>query len=455
MSIEASINSSISGDILSSIGSEGLAFGAIAQYDDSSIIGSNPVTEWKNKAGGGTAFDLDVVVGTGANLATLDAGVALLTGVAGDFFSTPDSVAASITGDIDIRVRVAMDDWTPAAIDSVIGKWPEGGQNSYLLQYLTTGKLRLLTTSDGSASIFQDSTVGAGFTDGSTHWLRVTLDVDNGATQHVYTFFTSDDITDDPDLVTWTQLGTTVTVSAVVSIFDGTGSVETGAHQGGVAAPLAGRCHRAAILNGIDGTIAVDFNPALATVNTSTFTAATGEVWTANGDAFVNATGFTGIYSRGSVGLETTTGQTINSPVTVFAVVKPTLAAPGADQFIFDAKSEAGERMAVFSDESNSDRFSIFQGGGTIGLSQGYDNDFSVFTGQFLGTASTKLTQSDVGSVTSDAGSNNFDFVSIFMVLGGTLTIQGLFLEFVVYDRALNASEILQNQTFLEGKYKT
>ena len=34
-----------------------------------------------------------------------------LPGVSGSYFSTPDSVAASITGDIDIRVKVAMTDW--------------------------------------------------------------------------------------------------------------------------------------------------------------------------------------------------------------------------------------------------------------------------------------------------------------------------------------------------------
>jgi hypothetical protein len=37
-----------------------------------------------------------------------------LGGIAGNYASTPDSVANSITGDIDIRTKVALADWTPA-----------------------------------------------------------------------------------------------------------------------------------------------------------------------------------------------------------------------------------------------------------------------------------------------------------------------------------------------------
>ena len=38
-----------------------------------------------------------------------------LPGVSGNYLSVPDEAALDITGDIDIRVQVAMDDWTPAA----------------------------------------------------------------------------------------------------------------------------------------------------------------------------------------------------------------------------------------------------------------------------------------------------------------------------------------------------
>jgi len=447
MSIEASINSSISGDILSSIGSEGLAFGAIAQYDDSSIIGTNPVTEWKNKAGGSTAFDLDVVVGTAANLITLDTGVALLTGVAGDFYSTPDSVAASITGDIDIHVNASADDWTPAAISILISKDVDSGnQRSWFFAINTDGTLRFSRYTSGATASGANgsSTSATGFTNGTTNWVRCTYATATGNLN----FFTSSD-----DGETWDALGTEVTITDG-NIFDGTATVDIGTNFDHTANRLTGKVARARIHNGIAGTLAVDFDPSKAVVNTTTFTSDTGEVWTANGDAFVNATGFTGIYSRGSVGLETTAGQDITTSITMFIVLKPTLTAPGADTFLFDARSDAAKSVRVFSDESNSDKWTLDAGGTPIALSQAYTNDFQLITVEYTKDASSKLTISGVGSVTGDAGAEDLDFGSFMKTLSDTLEMQGLFLAYIVYNRALNASEVTQNQTFLEGQYK-
>ena len=38
----------------------------------------------------------------------------VLSGLFGNYASTPDSAALSITGDIDIKCKVAMADWTPS-----------------------------------------------------------------------------------------------------------------------------------------------------------------------------------------------------------------------------------------------------------------------------------------------------------------------------------------------------
>lgn len=205
-------------------------------------------------------------------------------GTAGNYFSTPDSIAASITGDIDIRLKLAADDWTPAATDSVIGKWEAEGVQSYILRILTSGVLRLTYTADGTTDINRDSTAATGLTDGTANWIRVTLDVDNGAAGNDVNFYTS------TDGVTWTQLGTTVTNAGATSIFDSTAAVEVAARNTGTAEPFAGKVYRAQIYNGINGTLAVDFNAGDALVGGTTWTSrTTGEVWTVNGTASVTS----------------------------------------------------------------------------------------------------------------------------------------------------------------------
>ena len=51
------------------------------------------------------------------------AGALRLPGVAGNYVCTPDAADISITGDIDLRAKVTLDGWTPAAEKNFLGKW--------------------------------------------------------------------------------------------------------------------------------------------------------------------------------------------------------------------------------------------------------------------------------------------------------------------------------------------
>lgn len=179
-----------------------------------------------------------------------------LPGTAGNYISTPDSPANSVTGDIDIRVKLAMDDWTPASFGHVLAKWNlTASQASWRLRIETSGLLGLSWTADGSTNILKNSTVATGFTDGSVKWIRATLDVDNGAAQNEVKFYTSD------DGASWTQLGATVTTAGVTSIFDSTASVSVGARSDGGEA-ITGNVFYAEVRNGIDGPVVASFDPA-------------------------------------------------------------------------------------------------------------------------------------------------------------------------------------------------
>lgn len=205
----------------------------------------------------------------------------LLDGSSGCYASTPDSTANSITGDIDLRADVALDDWTPTGDATMVAKHTStGNQRSYLLRVTSGGNLQLYRNPDGTApsAVFVNSTVSTGFADGSRHWVRATLDVDDGAGNNVVKFYTS------PDGVTWTQLGATVTTAGVASIFNSTSIIQVGAFDT-TGSLWAGKVYRAQILNGIDGTLAVDFNLDQVKKGATGFSTPTGEEWTVNGTA--------------------------------------------------------------------------------------------------------------------------------------------------------------------------
>jgi hypothetical protein len=200
---------------------------------------SNAYTVTINKSGVGT------FVSTGNYL--------YLPGVAGNYASTPDTAAVSITGDIDIRAKIAMDDWTPATSQTIIGKWSGSSNNSYALNIEPTGGvMKLYWSTTGSNTLTAASTIGNSIVDGTTKWVRATLDVDNGASGYSVQFFTSD------DGLTWTQFGSTVTVAGVTSIFDGNNTLQVGEIVN--VNSFRGKIFRAQVLNGINGTVAFDAN---------------------------------------------------------------------------------------------------------------------------------------------------------------------------------------------------
>lgn len=201
-----------------------------------------------------------------------------LPGVSGNYLSVPDQAALDITGDIDIRVRVAMENWTPATINSLISKWSGTvGQNAYDFYVATSGNLVLNWSADGTTTIAKTSTAAPSVTNGQDIWLRVTLDVDNGASGNDVKFWTS------ADGITFTQLGSTVTTAGITSIFVGNLDLRIGQRVGGSALPLAGKLYRAQVLNGINGTTVLDLDTSvIASSSATSLAAVTGQTVTIN-----------------------------------------------------------------------------------------------------------------------------------------------------------------------------
>lgn len=101
-------------------------------------------------------------------------GYIYLPGVSLYNLETPDASALDITGDIDIRVKVALDDWTPSSVQMLVAKYiSTGNQRSYRLQVDTTGVLSLIWSSLGTAVTANSltSTVATGIADGAVKWI--------------------------------------------------------------------------------------------------------------------------------------------------------------------------------------------------------------------------------------------------------------------------------------------
>lgn len=195
-------------------------------------------------------------------------------GSANSYFSTPDAASLDVAGDLDVVARVAMTDWTPTAEQTIAAKWTTtSNQRSWKLSVLSTGVVRLSWSANGSASTDIDSTVAPTFTNGTTYWVRATLDVANGSAGYDVQFFTASDREIEP--LAWTALGSTVTTAGTAALFDSSAALTVGAIDAGGSAVLAGDVHRVLVRNGIGGTVVGDFNPAEAVSASSTSWGAT------------------------------------------------------------------------------------------------------------------------------------------------------------------------------------
>lgn len=173
--------------------------------------------------------------------------------------STADIARLDVVGDIEMRVRVALNDYTVTGDQNMIVKYvTTGNQRAYLFQFSgATGLLRLLVSAAGTGPPTVFSVTTSGLIDAGWYDFRVTLDLDNGASNSEAKFYQRADLsaalTSDTG---WTQISTTQTGSVLTGIFNSTAPLEV---PGG-ATPALGKHARALVYNGIGGTIVSDLN---------------------------------------------------------------------------------------------------------------------------------------------------------------------------------------------------
>lgn len=163
--------------------------------------------------------------------------------------TTPSSAALNITGDIDLRTRVALNDWTPSSPQCIITKWA----TSYAFRVTTSGALQLFLTPDnGPTQLFATSSAAPTVSDGQPLWLRATWRASDGRVQ----FFTASGALSNPSVGDFTQLGSDQTINIGAMSYSAGTAVQISGYATSQA--LAGKVYRAQIYNGIDGTLAFD-----------------------------------------------------------------------------------------------------------------------------------------------------------------------------------------------------
>lgn len=191
------------------------------------------------------------------------------------YISTPSFTAGNLTGDLTIDIKCAPDQWASGTLMFLAAKWQTGTTRSWAYYLDSVGKLNFEMTSNGSTAVTVASSVAVVGTDGQPLWLRVTRTKTSG----VVTFYTSSDGT------TWTQLGTTQTLSAGVAIFTSTSIIEVGSVGAGTVFNLLGSVYNFRMYSDTTQTTQIasaDFTSYI-DGHATTYTDTQSNVWTTNG----------------------------------------------------------------------------------------------------------------------------------------------------------------------------
>jgi hypothetical protein len=201
-----------------------------------------------------------------------------LPGVSGAYASTPDTAVLDLTGDMDVRVELEPDTWRPASFEALMSKYAfnqAANQRSWALLLLHTGQLEYSWSPDGTGTnrvvLKSTDTVSE---DSGRLAVRATLDADDGAGNHVVTFYTATSISGP-----WTVLGAPIVTAGTATLHSSDIELAVGAWDIGVAAPYSGRIFSCELYNGIDGVLVASPNFTALDAGVRSFSDSAGLPW--------------------------------------------------------------------------------------------------------------------------------------------------------------------------------
>ena len=209
-----------------------------------------------------------------------------LYGNLGSFISTPYTTSLNITGNLEIVVRCAAEDWTLAGnLQFIIAKDNVGGARDYSWRLDAAGTFTVEVFTAGANSV-ATSTVAPPLVDGVPYWLKMTHQTNNGSGGNTFNFYYAADQATEPTV--WTQIGASVTNAGILARNANALPLVVGIRGPYVSGmydyPFKGRIFRVLVRNGIGGAVWTDLNAATATASSNTWVSATsGETWTKHG----------------------------------------------------------------------------------------------------------------------------------------------------------------------------
>ncbi|MFJ4617430.1 hypothetical protein [Streptomyces sp. NPDC088812] len=199
-----------------------------------------------------------------------------------------DAAALDLTGDFDLRLDLALEDWSESQMLAL--RYIPGGTNELWALEILDGVLTFLWSPDGTfaSRITQTATAAVTAYNGQRLALRVTLDKDNGAGRYELRFYTGRTVDD----TEWHLLGAPVTGTSTTTGFSGSAYMEFGGGfsfnatpAGGVLNRMRGRAYAFQLRDGIGGTVKVNMSTRAAAAGGTTFVDSTGLTWSRGGDA--------------------------------------------------------------------------------------------------------------------------------------------------------------------------
>jgi lysophospholipase L1-like esterase len=173
-------------------------------------------------------------------------GTALVSGA----LRRPHGTATTSDQDIVVNWTPPAAGWKPggaAANRTLLSRWTTTGSGRvWKLDVTETGVLRWWWSTDGAAESSVVSTAAVPFNGTTEGWIKVTHDVNNGASGHTVAFYTS------TDGETWTALGTPVVTATAITLHSATTDYLVGAwFNAGVPAGFSdGTFHRVEVRPG-------------------------------------------------------------------------------------------------------------------------------------------------------------------------------------------------------------
>lgn len=271
-------------------------------------------------AGGSPGIEFNDASGTTGYLA--------MPGANGSYAQTPQVAALDIPSEIDIRVDVQTNDWTPVTYGRVIAaRGPDPtGDADWTFRLRTDGKLRFNWFDTLSIDHGVDSTASPVPAGDGRLAVRVTLDTNIGGGNGEVKFYTAATIAGP-----WTQLGSTVTFAATANMANRVGvSVRIGSENTfGSLKAWVGKVYAAQIYSGIAGTLVANPDFTIQSAGTTSFTDSAGRDWSILGSASIVTLGTNpGQLSAGPDGDVLVNGNSIPRGLVGFAISAGNISIP-------------------------------------------------------------------------------------------------------------------------------